>query len=254
MCKIRLSQKALKHKILSVFSQTLFENGRRRTGRSGGKAAEGEESGWDLESSGMFNSIQLSRPLLYQHTKLFFLPHSLSCSLHTSRRSFHLWAVQWTTSTHHAGTTTGTARFVQGEPDHRLSILGSTHPQAPACISLHSVIFTVSKLSSQTTICLLTSPHPPETQWQMDPASNLPHSHQQRPPKSQAVALHSPCPWAPWGQQSWAYNAQNPKAPQQDSRVSPTWLQEQSSCCHPGHVRKPSPWDKPSSLETQIRN
>lgn len=80
----------------------------------------------------------------------------------------------------------GQPGLCKGEPDHRLSILGSTHPQAPSCISLHSVIFTVSKPSSQTTSCPLTSPHTPETQWQMDPASNLPHSHQQRPPKSQA--------------------------------------------------------------------
>lgn len=168
MCKIRLSQKALKKKIPSVFSQTLFENGRRRTGRSGGKAAEGEESGWDLENTGTFNSIQLCSPVLYQHTKLLFLPHSLCPAAFTLQGDIFTSGVcsepppptmlapgapQW-----------GQLGLCKGEPDHRLAILGSTHPQAPSLISLRSVIFTVSKPSSQATICPLTSPHPPETQ------------------------------------------------------------------------------------------
>lgn len=125
----RLSQKALKRKIHPVFSHTLFENGRRRTGRSGEKAAEGEESCWDLESTGMFNSIQLSPQLLYYHKKLFFPPSQhVSCS-HTSRRSFQLWGVWGTTSTKHTGREElhNGDRHSSSQPDHRLAMLGSTH-------------------------------------------------------------------------------------------------------------------------------
>lgn len=125
MCNIRLSQKALKRKIHSVFSHALFENGRRRTGRSRGKAAEGKESCWDLESTGMFNSIQL-----YYHTKLYLLPHSICPASHTSRRYFHLCVCREpppATMLADSSSTSETDRSLQRGTDHRLAILASTH-------------------------------------------------------------------------------------------------------------------------------
>lgn len=170
MCNVRVSQKALKRKIHSVFSHTLSEDGRRRTGRSGGKAAEEEESWWDLESTGMFNGIQLSPQLLYYHTWSFFLPHSIfpaatyQGDIYTPEMGSEP-APPTMLADRSCTTETG---LCKGELDHRLAILGSTHQPGTFLnfFTLNSralqrgrgtALSLASKPSFQSTICPLTS-------------------------------------------------------------------------------------------------
>lgn len=146
---------------------------------------------WDVQQHPAVSSTALPA-----HQAVLPPSQHLSCS-HTSRRYFHLWAVQWTTSPpcwQPGAPQRGQTGLCKGEPDHRLALLGSTHHQAPSFISLHSVTFTVSKPSFQTIICPLISPHPPEVRWQIHPASDLPHTATSSdPPQSKAgVALLQP--------------------------------------------------------------